>query len=314
MDGYKPRLGDQRIGYFTTSFKDHSDSQNADPTVNYIYRWRLEKQHPKAALSPPKKPIVFYIDNAMPIPYRKAASEGLLLWNKAFEKVGIKDAIVVKQMPDDADWDIADVRYNVVRWTVNVPFAIALMRASPITGEILNASINFDSGFASEGAIYNETLQDFDQPASPAPLIPGLKRPASLACEYPAAAATGVGFAAEALDALQPQSSDEKQRLIYEYIRHPPMSRPSTPAIEPQSAGTRLRSASPEAPTKRTPRAPSAPRPRSCVALPPTPSRIARAPAAAAARIRSPVPVEEARMGSRIPAGPVLARSPRPFR
>jgi hypothetical protein len=218
-DGYKPRLGDQRVGYFTTSFSDHSDSENSDPTVNYIYRWRLEKQDPSAALSPPKKPIVFYIDNAMPKPYRKAATEGLLLWNKAFEKVGIKDAIEVRQMPDDADWDIADVRYNVVRWTVNVPFAIALMRASPLTGEILNASINFDSGFASEGAFESDALQDLSEPEAGGPVLPHLKHPGSLACEYPEAAARNVGFAAEALEVFQPMATDEKQRLVYEYIR-----------------------------------------------------------------------------------------------
>ncbi len=217
VDGYKPRLGDQRIGYFTTSFLDHSDSQNVDPTVNFIYRWRLEKQDPTAPLSPPKKPIVFYIDNAMPKPYRKATMDGLLSWNKAFEKVGIKDAVVVRQMPDDADWDIADVRYNVVRWTVNVPFAIALTRANPLTGEILNASINFDSGFASEGAFYSDTLQDGAEPAEPT--FPGMKHPASFACAYPSAAGRNVGFAREALEIYQPQASDEKQRLVYEYIR-----------------------------------------------------------------------------------------------
>lgn len=218
MDGYKPRLGDTRVGYFTTSFLDHSDSENPDPTVNYIYRWRLEKQDPTAKLSPPKKPIVFYIDNAMPKRFRKAATEGLLLWNKAFEKVGIKDAIIVKQMPDDADWDIADVRYNVVRWTVNVPFAIALMRANPLTGEILNASINFDSGFASEGAAYSDTLQDLSEPEQH-PQFPLPKHSASLMCEYPEASAQNVGFASEALEALQPMSPGEKERLIYEYIR-----------------------------------------------------------------------------------------------
>jgi len=35
--------------------------------VRYINRWHLEKQDPDAPLSPPKKPIVFWIENAVPV-------------------------------------------------------------------------------------------------------------------------------------------------------------------------------------------------------------------------------------------------------
>lgn len=147
-DGYRPRLGDPRVGYFTQSYENLDDQSSREKTVNYIERWNLQKADPNAPLSPPKKPIVFYIDNAVPVEYRDDVRTGILMWNKAFEKVGIKDAIQVKQMPDDADWDIADLRYNVVRWTTGMPFAIALMRANPMTGEILNACINFDGVFA----------------------------------------------------------------------------------------------------------------------------------------------------------------------
>ena len=74
------------------------------------------------------------------------------MYNKAFEAAGFKDAIVVEQMPDKADFDIADVRYNVIRWTNGNPFAIALLRANPMTGEMLNAAINMDAVFATGGA------------------------------------------------------------------------------------------------------------------------------------------------------------------
>ena len=111
--------------------------------VRYVFRWDLRKADPNAALSPPKEPIVFWIDNAVPLEYRPAVREGLLMWNKAFERIGIKDAIVVKQMPDDADWDHADMRYNVIRWTTSpgYGYAVALFRANPLTGQILNAGI-----------------------------------------------------------------------------------------------------------------------------------------------------------------------------
>jgi hypothetical protein len=150
--GYMPRIADARVGYFLINYDDLSDGASYDPNVNYIRRWRLEKADPTAALSPPKKPIKYYIDNGVPVQYRDAVRAGLLAYNKAFESIGIKDAIQVEQMPDDADWDIADVRYNIIRWTTGQPFAIALMRSDPRTGEILNAAINMDATFATGGA------------------------------------------------------------------------------------------------------------------------------------------------------------------
>lgn len=160
--GYRPRIGDPRVGYFTVNYEDLTDASKYDPNVNLIQRWHLEKADPSLAISPPKKAIVFYIDNAVPQEYRAAVQKGLLMYNEAFEAVGIRDAIQVKQMPDDADWDIADLRYNTVRWTTGMPFAIALFRANPVTGEILNACINMDAGFASTG------LFTFDQVIDPA--------------------------------------------------------------------------------------------------------------------------------------------------
>jgi len=161
---YRPRFGDPRVGYFTTYFRTADSDSSLDTGVNYILRWNLKKKDPKAALSEPVKPITFWIDNATPPQYRDDVREALLMWNPAFERVGIKNAIVVKQMPDNADWDIADVRYNVVRWTVGQSFAIALFRSNPMTGEIINASINMDGGFASAGTSEFDTNFDGMRP------------------------------------------------------------------------------------------------------------------------------------------------------
>lgn len=148
-NGYVPRLYDPRVGYFVTAYEDFTRERD-DQTRRYILRWHLEKADPNAELSPPKEPIVFWLDNAIPYEYRDAIREGILEWNKAFEKIGIKDAIVVKQMPDDADWDHADMRYNVVRWVTSPSngYAVALFRANPLTGQILNASITIDGNMA----------------------------------------------------------------------------------------------------------------------------------------------------------------------
>lgn len=216
---YRPRIGDTRVGYFTVSYEDASDAANRDKTVNYICRWNLEKADPSAPLSPPKKPIVWWIDNAIPEKYRAAVREGLLMWNPAFERIGIKDVIVVKQMPDDADWDIADVRYNVVRWTTGLPFAVALLRTNPLTGEMLNAAINFDAGFASSGAAYYQTIID---PTKQPPWKPELSPDddGTRLCTYAAEAGAEAYFGELAFEALQtPDAPFDREAYVHAYIR-----------------------------------------------------------------------------------------------
>jgi hypothetical protein len=146
---YQPRLADERVGYFLTAYQDLSKDERRDTFVRYINRWNLEKQDPTAAISPPKKPIVFWIDNAVPLEYRQSIKEGILMWNQAFLKAGFKDAIQVQQMPDNATWDPADIRYNTIRWinTVDGFFAMGPSRVNPLTGEILNADILIDGSF-----------------------------------------------------------------------------------------------------------------------------------------------------------------------
>jgi hypothetical protein len=72
--------------------------------------------------------------------------EGILEWNKAFEKIGFRNAIEVVQQRDDEDWDPEDMNYNTFRWiTTGVGFAMGPSRANPLTGEILDADILFDA-------------------------------------------------------------------------------------------------------------------------------------------------------------------------
>ncbi|MBD2356747.1 zinc-dependent metalloprotease [Tolypothrix sp. FACHB-123] len=147
-NGYLPRMADDRVGYFITAFQDFSSDRTQEPFVRYINRWHLEPTDPHAPLSPPKQPIVFWIENAVPLEYRDAIQEGVLMWNKAFAKAGFQNAIEVRQMPDDADWHPADVRYNTIRWfnSLDAGFAKGPMRVNPFTGEILDADIIVDAG------------------------------------------------------------------------------------------------------------------------------------------------------------------------
>ncbi len=150
---YQPRLADQRVGYFTTLHKNISNSGESSAFVRYINRWHLEKQDPSATLSPPVKPIIFWIENTVPYQYRDGIRSGVLMWNKAFEKAGFIDAIEVKQMPDDASWDPADVRYNTIRWSTSFQPSFngyGPSHVNPLTGQILDADIVLESNSVTE--------------------------------------------------------------------------------------------------------------------------------------------------------------------
>ena len=146
---YRPRLGDDRVGHFLTMYQDYNTVQKETPYTRYVERWDLQKENPRAKLSKPTKPIVFWLEKTVPVKYREALKKGLLMWNEAFERIGFKDAIAVRQQPDDADWDAADARYNMVRWFVNPRrvYAQGPSRANPLTGELFNASIRFSADF-----------------------------------------------------------------------------------------------------------------------------------------------------------------------
>lgn len=147
QNSYHPRLADERVGYFITAYQNLSNNSSKTPFVRYINRWHLEKQNPSTLISPPKQPITFWIENTVPLEYRDAVRAGALMWNSAFEKIGFKEAIAVKQMPDRADWDPADVRYNTIRWfnSLDAFFAMGPSRVNPLTGQILDADIIIDS-------------------------------------------------------------------------------------------------------------------------------------------------------------------------
>ena len=146
---YRPRLGDDRVGHFHTIYQDYNTVQKETPYTRFVERWDLQKENPRAKLSKPRQPIVFWLERTIPVKYREALKKGLLMWNEAFERIGFKEAVVVRQQPHDADWDAADARYNMVRWFVNPRrvYAQGPSRANPLTGELFNASIRFSADF-----------------------------------------------------------------------------------------------------------------------------------------------------------------------
>ena len=170
--GYRPRKADERIGYFITSHRDIGNASEDTPYVRYINRWHLQKADPSLQMSPPKEPIVFYIEHTTPVRYRRWVRDGVLEWNKAFEKVGIVNAIEVYQQDEmtgaHMEKDPEDARYNFILWTNSgMGFAIGPSRVHPKTGQILDADIVMDEGFITgwvrtwEGLVPQTAMENF---------------------------------------------------------------------------------------------------------------------------------------------------------
>jgi len=144
------RAADSRIGHFTRQQWNYTDDVSPFPRNYIVNRWRLEKKDPAAAMSEPVAPIVFWLDKNIPVKYRQTVIDGVLDWNKAFEKIGFKNALQAKVQPDDADFDNNDTRHASVRWYVDTSegaLAIGPSRTDPRTGEILDADISFSDGW-----------------------------------------------------------------------------------------------------------------------------------------------------------------------
>ena len=151
-NGYRPRKADQRVGYFLTNYSDLGSYDEDKKLVRYVTRWRMEKRDPSLKISPPVKPIRFYIEHTTPVRYRRWVKQGIEYWNKAFEQIGFSDAVEVfyqdAKTGDNMDLDPEDVQYNFVRWLNNdIGTAIGPSRVHPLTGEILDADIILTDGW-----------------------------------------------------------------------------------------------------------------------------------------------------------------------
>ncbi len=147
----KPRLSDDRVGYFGQSQTDYgADDQKAEVT-SYIHRWKLEPKdeaaYERGELVEPKTPIVFYVDPATPKKWAPYIIQGINDWNAAFEAAGFKNAIIGKEAPtkkEDPSFSTEDARYSVVRYFASdVENAYGPHVADPRTGQILESHVGW---------------------------------------------------------------------------------------------------------------------------------------------------------------------------
>ncbi|MDN3921039.1 zinc-dependent metalloprotease [Roseateles violae] len=211
-----PRPTDPRLGHFADSFTDLGGDNKANPRVHYVKRWRLEKRDPEAALSEPVTPITYWMDKNIPPKYRPAVEAGIVEWNKAFEKIGFKNAVVAKQQPDDADWDNMDAAHASIRWFVgaDVGFAIGPSRSDPRSGEILDADIGMSDVFVRGG-------REFITEAAPRGAPTALGQGEEAFCNYAHEAGAEMGFALDLLEArgeIEPDSP-EADAFIFARIK-----------------------------------------------------------------------------------------------
>ena len=224
------RRADPRVGHFTTAFTDLSEVKNPNQRVHFVNRWRLEKKDPAAALSEPVKPIVFWMDKNIPLRYRKAVEEGILEWNKAFEKVGFKNAVQARQQPDDATWDNMDAGHASIRWFLgaDVGFAIGPSWTDPRTGEIMDADIGMSDVFArgarrqiTELVAPRASTAFTEEAPAPVARAPLSRHQHGDSCSYMHDAAAQMHFAMDLMEArgdLAPDSP-EAEAFVHEVIR-----------------------------------------------------------------------------------------------
>ena len=168
--GYKPRAYDPRASFFGIQYMDYATPISEPIVKRFMARHRLEKKDPKAAVSEPVQPIVYYLDRGAPEPIRAALLEGARWWNQAFEAAGYKNAFRVEMLPEGAD--LMDLRYNVIQWVHRATrgWSYGAGVIDPRTGEIIKGHVTLGSLRVRQDYLIAEALlapYEKDKPLSP---------------------------------------------------------------------------------------------------------------------------------------------------
>lgn len=220
-EAMSPRHADDRVGHFVTTTNDYTEDLAPSTARHFINRWRLEKKDPNAAISEPVTPITYWLDKNIPQKYRASITAGVLEWNRAFEKIGFKDAIVVKQQTEQDSFDTMDASHASIRWFVgaDVGFAIGPSQVDPRSGEILDADIGMSDVFARGARRFIGEDQGHDLGGLQAQINIGEKH--QQFCNYAAEAGNEMGFAYGLLEARGEMDMDspEADALAQAYMK-----------------------------------------------------------------------------------------------
>lgn len=167
--GYEPRVHDVRAGNYGISYMDYATPVSEPIVKRLLVRHRLEKKDPRAAVSEPVKPILYYLERGTPEPIRSALMDGARWWNQAFEAAGYKDAFRVELLPEGVD--PMDVRYNVIQWVHRATrgWSYGWGVIDPRTGEILKGHVTLGSLRVRQDYLIAEGLLAPYEKGKPAP-------------------------------------------------------------------------------------------------------------------------------------------------
>lgn len=128
------------------------DSLQPVSAVNMVRRWRVQPSDSLAweagNLVAPVRPIVFHLDTLIPANWQPYVREGILAWNKAFEKAGLSSVLNVRDFQSDP------TTFSASPYLSRVIFAPSGMEEievgylyDPQTGEIFSGQICLHSNF-----------------------------------------------------------------------------------------------------------------------------------------------------------------------
>mgnify|MGYP002560335169 FL=1 len=151
----RPRISDSRMAIFNTRKQHVSTKEDGIQQYSLANRWRLEPKdmaaYQRGELVEPIKPIVWYVDDAFPAEWVGPVKKAILSWNKAFEAIGFKNVMQVRDFPkDDPEFDPDNIKYTCIRYLPSTTEnAMGPSWVDPTTGEIVNATV----------LIYNDVIK-----------------------------------------------------------------------------------------------------------------------------------------------------------
>ncbi|WP_316825584.1 zinc-dependent metalloprotease [Pedobacter miscanthi] len=142
------RTADKRVPFQQVDYIDFDQNPLGVINLGNIYRWRLIpadlKAYNEGKLSKPKSPIKMFLDPQIPQKWLPYLAEGILAWNKAFEKAGFQNAIeVVSPHADSGSVYLENAHLSGVVFKPGSGESWGSIIRDPRTGEILQAQLNF---------------------------------------------------------------------------------------------------------------------------------------------------------------------------
>lgn len=147
------RYADERIGYFKHGKTIFNENRDKLKYFEIIHRWNIQpkkediEKYKRGELVEPEKPIVWYVDTAIPSKWRGYIKSGIEDWQEAFEEIGFKNAIIAKDYPkDDPNFDPDDITKTCYRYvTTAEKNSMGPSWIDPRSGEIITGDVIFYS-------------------------------------------------------------------------------------------------------------------------------------------------------------------------